>query len=385
MDKKKVLVTFCEAGQGHIVTAEAIAESLERKYGDKIDVERCYVFRDSPDKSMQKYEQFAINEVKLANKHKTHLRAQLLAMKIFGEQNSLKFVFSTVFRKVKRGLIKLYEEKNPDAIISTYFATHHIACVGKKKGKYNSQVIAYNPDHNTHGWWDRTGDLFIVNNPYALNEAKDIRHIKNVKEVSFITRECVVNANESKEFYRKKYNLPMNKFTVVLADGAYAKAKLNDFTKELLKTTLPITIIPICGKNEKLYNEYLELQKSVPENITFLPQPFVPNLPEILCASDLYITKAGPNAITDCVFMHTPIMTNFYSGEIEKTSSKLFTEIYKMGVYCPDKKKARELVESYIQNPSLLDEYRKNTYKINKFDNGADAIADIVAHQLGIE
>ena len=77
MDKKKVLVTFCEAGQGHIVTAEAIAESLEKKYGDKIDVERCYVFRDSPDKSMQKYEQFAINEVKLANKHKTHLRVRL--------------------------------------------------------------------------------------------------------------------------------------------------------------------------------------------------------------------------------------------------------------------------------------------------------------------
>ncbi len=384
MEKKKVLVTFCEAGQGHIVTAEAIAESLEKKYKDKIDVERCYVFRDSPDKNLQKYEQFAINDVKRSNKNKLHLRAQMVAMKVFGEQTSLKFVFSTYFGKVKKGLIKFYQEKNADAIVSTYFATHHIACEGKRKGKFSSQVIAYDPDHNTHGWWDRNSDLFIVNNPYAKEEAEKTRHIKNVRQVNFISRECVVNANESKEFYRKKYNIPMDKFTVVLADGAYAKAKLDDFTRELLKTTLPITIIPICGKNEKLYKQYLELQKEVPSNITFLPQPFVSDLPEILCASDLYITKAGPNAITDCVFMHTPIMTNFYSGNIEEASNKLFTEVYKMGVYCPDKKKGRELVESYINDPHLLDEYIKNTYKISKFDNGADEIADIVAKQIGV-
>ena len=47
MKKKKVVVTFCEAGQGHIVTAQSIAESLEKKYGDKVDVVRDYIFRDS--------------------------------------------------------------------------------------------------------------------------------------------------------------------------------------------------------------------------------------------------------------------------------------------------------------------------------------------------
>ena len=35
MKKKKIVVQFIEAGQGHIVTAEAIAECLEKKYSDK--------------------------------------------------------------------------------------------------------------------------------------------------------------------------------------------------------------------------------------------------------------------------------------------------------------------------------------------------------------
>jgi hypothetical protein len=110
MDKKKVVVTFCEAGQGHIVTAEAIAQALEQKYSDVIDVERAYIFRDTDDKDLQNYEKFAIQEVKRANRNKLHLAIQLISMKIFGEQGTLKGTFNTVFSKVKKKLIKKYEE-----------------------------------------------------------------------------------------------------------------------------------------------------------------------------------------------------------------------------------------------------------------------------------
>ena len=106
---------------------------------------------------------------------------------------------------------------------------------------------------------------------------------------------------------------------------------------------------------------------------------------ELYAASDLFITKAGPNAITDCVFMHTPIMTNFYSGEIEKASNKLFTEEYNMGLYCPDKVKAREIVEDFIKNPKKLEKYQKNTFKIDKNKNGADEIATLIARSIGVE
>ena len=69
--------------------------------------------------------------------------------------------------------------------------------------------------------------------------------------------------------------------------------------------------------------KYQELVNSTKPNITLIPLPFVTEAPEIYKCADIFVTKAGPNAITDAVFMGTPIMTNFYSGEIEKTSSKL--------------------------------------------------------------
>lgn len=383
MAKKKVVITFCEAGQGHIVTAQSIAESLERKYGDKIEVVSDYVFRDSNDKTLIWYENFSIQEVYRANKNKFHLVAMFVAMKVFGEMLSLKFIYSTLLGKVKRKLMKIYSKMDADMIVSTHFAPYHIACCAKKKGIINASVVAYNPDHNVHGWWDRRGDLFFVNNPFAEKEAvKDKKFNPDVvKKVNFMARRQIVEANGTKEYYREKLGIPQDKFAVILADGAYAAARMQDFTDELLKTDLPLTIVAVCGKNEQALKKYTEL-KDIKPNITFIPLPFVSHIEEYYKACDLFITKAGPNAITDCVFMGTPVMTNFYSGEIEKTSSYLFMDYYKAGLYEPDKFKAREKVEQFISNPSLLDEYRENTKVLDKTKNGADEIADMIADYL---
>lgn len=383
-NKKKVVVTFCEAGQGHIVTAEAIAESLEKLYSDKINVERKYVFRDSGNKVLENYENFSIREVLKANKDKKRLVKQMIAMKIFGEKTSLKFVYSTVFRKVKNELIKSYIEMNADAIVSTYFVPHHIACEAKSKGLINSKIITYNPDHNCHGWWDRKADLFINNNEEASKQAiKKSFKKEKVKTVNFLARQAIQDSNESKEFYRDKYNIPKDKFAVVLADGAYAAARLEEYTDMLLTLDKPLTIVAICGKNTKLLDKYLKIKENVPSNITLIPLPFQTAVHEIYKACDLLITKAGPNAITDCMFMGTPILTNFYSGNIEKTTNNLFTKHYKTGIYSKNLEDSKKLIENYIDNPSLLDEMRNNTKQFDKMKNGADQIAHLIAKEIG--
>ena len=384
MDKKKVVVNFCEAGQGHIVTAQSIAESLESKYGDKIDVVRDYMYRDSGDKTLINHEKYLIKDVCRANKNRLHLVFQLLLMKVFGEKFTINLVYNLYFGKVKKKSIVHLASMKADMYVSTHFESYYFACCAKAKGLINSLVVNYNPDHNVHGWWDRRGDIFIVNNPFAEKEALEKHFPKErVKRVNFMARKQIVNANESKEFYREKLGIPQGKFTVMLSDGGYAAAKLEEYTDELLKTDAEITLIPVCGKNEKLYEKYLSL-KNVKQNITFMPVPFLTNIEEYYAASDILITKAGPNAITDCVFMGTPIMTNFYSGKIEQTSSRLFTEYYKTGVFEPDAKEARKKIEAYAADPSLLDVYRENTKKLDKTKNGADEIADIIAEALGV-
>ena len=384
MKKKKVVIQFMEAGHGHIVTAEAIAECLEKKYSDQLEIVRDYVFRDSKDKDLQKYGKFTISDVKKSHANKMHLGFQLLCMKVFGGQFSLGFTYSTVFKKVRDKLIEHMAEQNADMFVSTHFMTLHTGVVGKKDGKFSSDIVAYNPDHNTHGWWDNNADLFITNNKEATKEAIEEREMdpNKVKTVNFMARKVVLDANETKEYYREKHGIPKDKFTVVLADGAYAEAKLEEYTNALLNSDKELTIIPICGKNERLYKKYRKKMAKVNPNITLIPLPFINHVPEIYKCADVFVTKAGPNAITDAVFMGVPCLINFYSAEIEKTTCNLFTENYKCAVYEPNVKKAVKLIEDWTENRTDLDRLAENTKVLDKNKNGAEEIADIIAERL---
>ncbi|MBO7527170.1 MAG: hypothetical protein J6T74_04635 [Clostridia bacterium] len=378
MKKKKVLVTFVEAGMGHIVTAQAVADALS-KCGEEIEVIRENIFHSN--EVLKKYEGFLINETKKASSRPLHSRFQIMSMHIIGAQNSLKFVNGCVFKKQRDLYIEELKRIKPDIIVDTYFFTAYCSVTYRNKYNPNCKVITYDPDNNVHGWWDKRVDMFIVNNPTALKEAIKVRKFDKdkVKCASFVARDIIVNDNGTKEEYRKKNNIPLNQFVVKLADGMYGRAKMRSYIYELIKSPKPMTIIAIAGKNEELLKELNELKQRVPKNINLIPYGFVENINELIRASDLFITKAGPNAVLDSVFLQTPIMINYYANNIEHTTRKVFVDDGGCGVCIKNKKKARAFVERCIDDPSILKPYIENEKtKFDKSINGSELVADLI-------
>lgn len=379
----KILVTFVEAGMGHITTAQAIVDALNlKKKGEKVEIIAKNLFHE--DAVLEKYERFLVNQTKKSSSSPLHSRTQLLSMHLFGSQNTLRFVNGVIYKKQKDRYLEQLKKIKPDIIIDTHYFTSYVSTCYRDKFAPNCKVVTYNPDNNVHGWWTRKVDYFIVNNQQAVLEATKKRHInKNkVKQVFFITRQGVVNTNETKEYYRKKYGIPQDKFAVKLADGVYAKAKMKSFVYELMKVDKPLIIVAIAGKNKKLYEELMAVKNTLPENITLLPFEFVPEVYEICKACDLFITKGGPNAVLDSVFVNTPVVINYYANNIEGTTKKLFVDTLGCGVFIKDKKKARKFVEDCIENPHILDKYIENEKNLDKTKNGAQEIADFVLSEL---
>lgn len=375
--KIKVLITFIEAGMGHMVTAQAILDALKLRNDENIEVIKSQILQRTP--LLQKYEKFLVDQTKMASRAKGYSGTQFFFMKVFGPQTSLRFVHSTVYRKQRKEYVNELRKINPDIIIDTHYFASHCSCYFRDHFKKNCKVITYNPDNNVHGWWDTRVDYFITNNELATEEAINVCKFpkEKVKQVFFITRQSLVDDENTKEFYREKYNIPKDQFTVKIADGVYAEAKLEEFVKELVKSKKNMTIIAIAGKNKKLYEELKELK--VPKNIQLLPFEFVKDIHELFKASDLFITKAGPNAILDSVFLRVPILVNYSASTIEKRTKELFVDRFKCGVDISDKKKARKFVEQCIDNPHILDKYIKNEEKLDKHRNGATEIAEFVS------
>lgn len=376
MRKPRIIINYLEAGMGHITSAQAISEALKRKYSEELEIVDVKISEGNP--TLKKFEENLIKEVKNTNKNNFNANFQFFCMDFFGRETTLKLAHNTVFAKASKQMQKLFAKQRPDMIVSTHFSPHH-AAIELRNNYLNKVIVAtYNPDPNVHGWWDNRSDLFFVNNPHAKKEAIEQNHFipSTVKQVNFTARDNIVNCNLTKSECREKNNLPKDNFTIILADGAYASSKLKDFTNEFLKIKKPVTIIVIAGKNEKVQKYFEDKLPTVPKNITMKVYGYVNNIQELYCASDIFVTKAGPNAIQDSLFMRTPIIVSYYASPIEKFTQKLFVKEYRCGETILDKVKARRQIEKWIDNPELLKPYIENCKKLDKTKNGADEIAD---------
>ena len=375
--KPRVLVTYVEAGLGHIVTAEAISDSLKAKYGEKLEIIDSHILRDSKNKILNDFEQWMVKEVSRHSKIKGYCAFEMACMHIIGSKNTLKFLHNTKFGKASRALLEEYRQINPDVIVCTHYFTLHIAIKYRNKYSPNTLIVTYCPDNIVHGWWDNRGDRFYTNNPVATKDTKR-NHFKKdtVKEVFFPTRNSVTNVVHDKSVCRDRLGIPNDRFTLVFANGLYATKKTKQVFNELAKIDLPFNLCILAGKNEKLKSYFDNLKSSMKPNINLITFGYLENAPELYATADLFLTKGGPNAILDSVLVGTPILVDFNASPIEKSSAKLFTKILNCGIFEKNPKKIKELIESFIVDPSLLNPYIESVNRFNNCPNGADDIAD---------
>ncbi len=385
MGKYKVLVTYVEAGMGHIISAEAVANALEKYYPDEVEVIRCNIFTDTNDKLLIKYQQFLIDEVKKSNKHPFHMfYLKLLRMRLFPRLSSLIFAHATIFLKEKKKVIAIMKGFDPDMVFNTHFVPLHFAIEAQKK-HYGGHFLTavYNPDPNVHGWWDRRGDLSVFNNQGAYVEAvKNGFKPENCLLSRFVIREKVRATPKDKLALRRKHYLPENQFTITLASSAYAGGHLRAFAERIMKINRRFTLLIIAGSNDEVYEE-MNAKVGTLENVNLQVYRFVPDAHELYGASDIFITKAGPNAILDSVYMDTPVMTNFCASIIEQVTKAYYIDEHKTGVHFTDKDEAADFLLRCMDNPAVLEPYVENCRAfIRDHTGGEKEIADAIVEKL---
>ena len=375
--KKRILITYIEAGFGHITTANSIADAIEALHDPNIEVIRKYMFSEDP--VLRKTEKRFVKDVKIANMFPWYNRIQMAATHILGIHNSLPFVVSTVWRRVRNNYLKELEKIRPDIIIDTHYLTSFFATQYRDKIDPHVKVVTYNPDNNVHNWWNLRVDKFIVNCRMGFDDA--LKHDfdrKKLMIVPFVTRKEIMAVTEDKSYYRTKFNLPQDRFVVMVAAGGYGKSGMNRVIKALMDVKQPITLVAICGTNKLLYNQLQQLKEQTSTNIDLRPYEFVNNVYELNRAADMFLTKGGPNAMLDSVLMGVPVGVFYCASHIEKMSAYLFTYILNCGRFFPHSGPLVEWVNSCAGDTTILDFFIRNTRAIREAGNGANDIAKFI-------
>ena len=357
MKKPRVIFPYAEAGFGHIMPMNSIADKFEEMYGDKVECVRSQFFTESGDKKLAAVDRLMQNDVVKANKCTLYGHIQTFSMDFFGTWLSMWGAMTFMKPGSKSRGIKHIDELRPDLVVSTHFATNYYAVHCKSK----PLTAVYFPDIIVNPMYRYPCDLLLVSATTgyerALKRHKRRFNKDNLVRVPFLIRKEAFEVTESKKELRKKLGLDESKFTIMLAEGGYGLGKMEKICKIILERDLPVTLIPVCGKNEKLYKKFLKSKSK--GNTDFRPVGLSDNMFELLAASDVFCGKSGASMTSEPCFFGLPHIITKYATSIERYNGEYYINTVGSAMKIFKPSKVVDKIEEFIKNPALLEPYKK--------------------------
>jgi 1,2-diacylglycerol 3-beta-galactosyltransferase len=90
----------------------------------------------------------------------------------------------------------------------------------------------------------------------------------------------------------------------VLFGGQGSRKKMLQIDESLGRSSLPVQLIFICGKNDRLAEELRARKSPLPRLI----EGFTANVPYYMQLADFLIGKPGPASIAEALAMHLPVI-----------------------------------------------------------------------------
>ncbi len=131
-------------------------------------------------------------------------------------------------------------------------------------------------------------------------------------------------------------------------------------------------LIVICGRNEALKNKLNSMMMRFPKNII----GFTNEVPSVMAASDIIITKGGPGAIFEALARDLPmIITSWLPGQEEGNIK--FVLAHDIGKVCTDPTKIIQMIEEIRSDVHIKDNIQKAKKPHAVFD-----IANLILEQI---
>ena len=159
----------------------------------------------------------------------------------------------------------------------------------------------------------------------------------------------------SKEEARSKFNLPSDAKVVLIMGGSMGCGPIETLVNSVASSAEDNTYLLVsCGSNEKLF-------KNISKNASDRVRPFrySDEIPSMMKAADLFITKPGGISITESAIMGLPMMLINFIGGCETPNYNFFVG-NKFAFGADDIEAAAKTVEEVLSDGEKLREVSEN-------------------------
>lgn len=343
----KIVFLFSDTGGGHRSACEAIIEALDLEFPGGFRTKMVDIFR-----------QYAPPPFALApDIYPTLSRMPEmwgLGYRASNGPRRAQVMTEMVWPYIRRSINRLVVEHPCDLLVSVHQLSNapflktlkEREALGNPKIPFASVVTDMVTTHAF--WYDRRADLVIV--PTEAARERGLRlglDPRRLRVVGMPVAERFASFRGDKAELRARLGWPQDRPVALLVGGGEGIGPLEGICSAVDERGLPLSLAVVAGRNRKLQRKLANRRWKTPVHV----YGFVRNMPELMAAADILVTKAGPGTISEAFITGLPIV--LYSkmpGQEDGNVTYVVDE--GAGSWAPEPREAAGVIARWVLDPA---------------------------------
>ena len=372
-DKRKkphIVFIFSDTGGGHRSAAQAIIEALDIYYPDQVTTEMVDFFVEyaPPPLDLAPATYAQMGQVPELWK---------LGYKLSDGKRRSQFIQEVLWPYIRKSTENLVRQHPCDLFVSVHplVNTPILRALDDESIPY---MIVITDMVTTHAFWYNTMATLTTT---PTQEAR-VRGIElgldpeGIKVVGQPIADAFRRSSAPKHVLRSQLGWSKELPVVLMIGGGEGMGPIEETVRAVDSAHLDLMMVVVTGRNQALKHRLENAQLQTAHEIL----GFAENMPELMNAADIIITKAGPGTISEAFVAGLPII--LYSRMPGQEEGNIDYVVEKgAGVWTPEPGDLVETLKQWVEDPNLRQKFAETSKKLARPDaskNIADEIVKIV-------
>lgn len=340
-NKPHILFLFSDTGGGHRSATESIIEALDLEFGKIVTTEAVDFLADYAPPPYNQLPRFYPEMVKVPELWGVGYR-------ISDGRPQARVMTSTFYPLVRHAARKLVREHPADMLVSVHplGTSFFLRALGKHRPPFVTVVTDMVTTHAM--WYDQRADLILVPTEMARQRALNYHMSPEKVRVAgqpVAERYCAPTGDKTE--LRSRLGWPQGKFVALLVGGGDGMGPLAETAYAIDESGLDLGLAIVTGRNAKLKAELEARTWDNPVSV----YGFTREMPDMMRAADVLITKAGPGTIAEGLIAGLPIIL-YAKLPGQEDGNVVFVESEGAGVWAPEPLKVVRTLTRWYCRPS---------------------------------
>lgn len=340
--KKRILFLMSDTGGGHRASAQAIKEAIEYLHPDRYDI----IIEDIWKNHMP----WPLNGIPDGYGWMTGPGLPLwqALWRVSNFPRLQRYGFAAIAPLVTGSVAGYLKTVRPDLVVSVHPLMNHLGLTWLRAAGLRVPFITIVTDLVTFhpAWICPEVTHCIVPTEPARQRA--IRYGMPAEKLAVYGQPVSLkfaHLQGNKRTLRQQLGLEVDRSTVLIAGGGEGFGQVYDIVQQLAQTVPQAQLLIVTGRNHALKQKLEAASWTIPIHV----YGFVDNMPELMRAADVLITKAGPGTISEAFIAGLPpVISGYIPGQ--ETGNVTYVQEHGAGTYADTPTAIAQIVQAWL-NP----------------------------------